>query len=147
MKTTEKMKFFYFAGKKLLEKLKNGDSINPITIKKAFKEVGGKAAINTQEIMALTYFTKGITMDSPSSNMGYYESLGFTLSHVAHQGLINHPRFTKIVLDKANASNFLEHPTQKNGMSMTEAFCIAGFNMGMTGNKIATFETQYSKIA
>lgn len=140
MKTTEKTKFFYLAGQKLLEKLKKGNSINPITIKESFKEVGGKTAIDTQETMALTYYTKGITMDSPSSNMSYYESLGYALSHVEPEGMKSHPRLTKTILDKANASNFMDHPTRSNGMSMAEAFCIAGFNMGMVGHKIVSFD-------
>lgn len=139
MKTTEKLKFFYNAGFELLSKLKSGEPLNPMTMKESFRDVGGKYVINTQEIMALTQYTKGLSMDTPNSNMSYYEALGYAVSQVDFNGVDTHMRLTKILQSKANADSFMSHPTSDSGMRLAEAFLFSAFNIGFIGKQDFSF--------
>lgn len=140
MTTIEKMKSFYFAGKDLSTKLKAGEPLNPMTIKESFRNTGSKSAVSVHETMALNQYLKGLMMDAPSSNMSYYEALGHAISRVNPDGMASHTRFTKILRNKANAEGFVSHPSHSQGMTLSEAFCLSGFNMGFVGNKVVTFD-------
>lgn len=140
MTTTEKMKSFYFAGKELSTKLKAGEPLNPMTIKESFRDTGSKTAVSVHETMALTQYLKGLMMDAPSSNMSYYEALGHAVSRVNPDGMTSHAGFTKILRSKANAEGFMPHPLRSQGMTISEAVCLSGFNIGFVGNKIVAFD-------
>ena len=140
MTTTEKMKSFYFAGKELSTKLKAGEPLNPMTIKESFRDTGSKTAVSVHETMALNQYLKGLMMDAPSSNMSYYEALGHAISRVNPDGMTSHTGFTKILRSKANAEGFMQHPLRSQGMTLAEAFCLSGFNMGFVGNNIVAFD-------
>jgi hypothetical protein len=140
MTTTEKMKSFYFAGKELSSKLKAGEPLNPMTIKESFRDTDSKTAVTVHETMVLAQYIKGLMMDAPSSNMSYYEALGHAVSRVNPEGMTSHTGFTKILRSKANAEEFMSHPSHPQGMTLAEAFCLSGFNMGLVGNKVIAFD-------